>query len=61
MKRAAVAIPPRDPDAVEREPEHHRRAREFVGCRAAQGHGDVLPRQVADVAPNNKAQFGEEG
>lgn len=54
-----VVLPSREPDAVERLPEHHRRAREVIGRGAGGGHGDNVSRSDLAVAPNNQTQFGE--
>ena len=56
-----VALPPREPDAVTRQPEHIRRASIFqfssVGGRA--GHAGTLPQPLSSVAPNRKPQIRE--
>lgn len=54
-----VALPPREPDAVERSPEHIRRAREVFGSVARLvGHGGNMPSARPAVAPNNIILFG---
>lgn len=53
-----VVLPTREPDAVERLPEHHRRAKEVCGHGVASGHGGNLPRPSVAVAPNKQAKFG---
>lgn len=56
--RQFVALPSRQPDAVAREPEHLRRAREVIGMVDGEAHGRVLPRARIVVVPNKQTHFG---
>lgn len=54
-----VALPAREPDAVDRAPEHIRRAREVVGSVARLVvHGGNMPSARSAVAPNKIILFG---
>lgn len=60
MRPGRCVVPARrEPDAVERLPEHHRRANEVLETGVRGAHGDTLSRLALAVAPNKPTHFGE--
>lgn len=56
--RPAVALPPGEPDAVARTPEHHRRA--WAVIEGGRGFHAALVRPApSSVAPNKNTHFGD--
>lgn len=61
VRLAEVVLPPREPDAVPRQPEHIRRAAEVLahGAGAGAGHDLTMATRADAVTPNVTMVLGE--